>query len=389
MSSAVRSRGRGSLAVLSWAAALALLLGWPSYAAAIPYTYTKIIDSGGGFGDFTSFGAPSINKDGTVAFFGAKNDGSRGIFKGDEHGITTIASTTGGVFSGFGTFTAIDDAGTVVFNAQLSTAGPTAITGIFTGNGGAAVTLADTSGAFSAFSPASISPSGTVVAYADLDAGDGGRVVTWTGGSPTTVYFSPTYGFSAVPAINAAGTVAFRSTGGTFGPGVFRGNSETPTLITTLSSAGEPAINAAGVVAFTTLGPGGGVFTGDGSPTLTTIADASDGFSSFGVGPAINTGGEVAFFAYYSATESGIFTGPDSVLDRVVSTGDILDGHAITGLQFFRGLNDDGQVAFLAFGSQAIYRADPLSSGVPEPGTLVLVCFGLIPLAFATRRRTR
>jgi hypothetical protein len=46
---------------------------------------------------------------------------------------------------------------------------------------------------------------------------------------------------------------------------------------------------------------------------------------------------------------SGIFVGPDPVANRVVATGDTLDGSTIQNLTFCEeGLNDDSELAFVA-----------------------------------------
>jgi hypothetical protein len=58
-------------------------------------------------------------------------------------------------------------------------------------------------------------------------------------------------------------------------------------------------------------------------------------------------------------------------------------------LSFYRGLNDNGQVAFyatLADGTQGIDRADVV---VPEPSSVVLTGIGGLGIVGYLRRRTR
>ena len=113
--------------------------------------------------------------------------------------------------------------------------------------------------------------------------------------------------------------------------------------------------------------------TGNGGP-LTVVADTSGPFQSFGfffgfTPPALNNNGEVAFFADLDSGGSGIFVGPDPVADRVIGTGDTLDGSTVTNLRFCdEGLNNSGQLAFQATLNDpsvpegvrvAIYRATP------------------------------
>ena len=89
------------------------------------------------------------------------------------------------------------------------------------------------------------------------------------------------------------------------------------------------------------------------------IVDASGPFSAFR-SPAINDLGTVVFFGFLDAGPSGIFTGPDPVAHRVIATGDPLFGSTVTGLGFFRGLNERNEVVFsfsLADGRNGIARA--------------------------------
>jgi hypothetical protein len=104
--------------------------------------------------------------------------------------------------------------------------------------------------------------------------------------------------------------------------------------------------------------------------TLTTVADTRGQFGSFGFRPpSLNNQGDVAFLATLDDGTTGIFVGPDPVEDRVIATGDTLDGETVTGLTFCEeGLNDSGQLAFTAFYEDpdtletrvAVFRATPV-----------------------------
>ncbi len=196
------------------------------------------------------------------------------------------------------------------------------------------------------------------------------------------------------------GTVAFRGrlAAGLF-PGVFTGSGGPLTTIADTSGPfsgfgnGFPALNDSGTVIFPAgLDAGGvGIFTGSGGPT-TTIVTSDGPFLVFGAFPAINAGGQVAFLGLLDAGGSGIFTGPDPVNDRVIAIGDPLFGSTVTALEFYRGLNDAGQITFfaqLADGRQVIVRADPgASEAIPEPAACVLLGMGSLgALAFCRRQR--
>jgi len=108
----------------------------------------------------------------------------------------------------------------------------------------------------------------------------------------------------------------------------------------------------------------------DADGTRTVVADTRGEFSSFGGRPpSLNNNGDVAFLATLDDfTTTGIFVGSDPTNDRVISTGDMLDGETVTGLKFCEeGLNDSGQLAFTAFFEDsetletrvAVFRATP------------------------------
>ena len=99
--------------------------------------------------------------------------------------------------------------------------------------------------------------------------------------------------------------------------------------------------------------------------TCPCVADATGPFVSFGYAPAINAQGQIAFLGTTRSGKVGIFTGDDPEDDRVVAIGDDLDGSTVfdlSVLSFRTGLNNSGQIAFiaeLADGRTGVYRADP------------------------------
>ncbi|MBD2776864.1 DUF7453 family protein [Iningainema tapete] len=121
---------------------------------------------------------------------------------------------------------------------------------------------------------------------------------------------------------------------------------------------------------------------------LTTIADTSGIFSSLR-SPAINNNGNVAFAATLDLGGTGIFTNADSTIDKVIATGDPLNGSTVTSVNFLpQGFNNNSQIAFfaqLADGTQGIFRADlithPDAKSVPEGAN----AFGLMAFALLAR----
>ncbi len=233
---------------------------------------------------------PSINDEGTVAFFGIPFPGFRGIFTVSGGAVTTIADTSA-VFSGLGAGVfskpSINAGGTVAFLAFLRTGGE----GIFTGSGGPLTTIADTSGAFrnfSLFGDPAINAAGTVAFVAFTPEGIG--VFTGTGG-PITTLIDPRrspYNSICCVSINDRGTVAFMATLSTGEKGIFTGP--------------DP-------VADKVIAVGDALF----GSTVTEL--------DFDRPPGLNNNGQAAFFARLADLTTGIYRadppeqgGPPAVL---------------------------------------------------------------------------
>ena len=283
--------------------------------------------------------------------------------------------------------------------------------GIFTGTGAVpnvTTTIADTSSQFnSIFVTPSINAGGTVAFVATFMGGSG--IFTGTGAAPNVATIiadssGPFSAFGSGASINAGGTVAFQALLDAGDRGIFTGTGAVPNVTTTIADSSgplntfgpSPAINAGGTVLFDAVLDGGGVqglFTGTGAVpnVITPIAETNGPFANFGSTYAINAGGTVAFFATTDSGNNGIFTGPDSVANKVIESGDPLFGGTVAALDIFtEGLNDAGQIAFffeLDNGTRGIARADPAE--VPEADTLPLLSIGLGALALAVRRKVR
>jgi hypothetical protein len=256
------------------------------------------------------------------------------------------------------------------------------------GSGKKPSTIATTAGDFQRFGfEPTVNNSGVVAFKAQLDNSDQGLFSGQDGkrANITTHYLSSNSQFSEFgtlsrPSINNLGDIAFEESVDSGGSGIFvtqEGGFKTIAEPDPNVNVGRPNLNDSGTVAFHRFfndRAGEELVSGDGGP-LTVIADTNGPFQSFGfyfgfVPPALNNNGDVAFFAELDTGGSGIFVGPDPVGDRVIGTGDTLDGSTVTNLRFCdEGLNDSGQLAFQATFDDpsvpdgrrvAIYRATPV-----------------------------
>jgi hypothetical protein len=350
-------------------------------ARATSYTFTPIADT---TGPFKTLGLPALTTQGRVAFFATLDTGEQGIFRKDGELLQTIANDQD-TFLRFSdpatgvTVPSINTHGTVAFWAVRKNASQ----GIFSGQGKQLLTIADDQGPLQRFGLfPSINDSDTVAFWATTDAGGSG-VFTGQGGPLTTIADTEkTFSGFGVPMINDRGWVAFvaeRVDPPLFGV-IARNHTDTHILIDKfgdpplpLQGFLPPHINTRGTVVFVAdlQSQSLVLFSSDGEKLQAIVDNQEMGpvrFLSFSP-PALNDQGKIAFAAQVDdaprrETYTGIFTGPDPLLDQVIRTGAPLANSTITALQMFReGLNNDGQIAFhatLADGSERIYRAEPL-----------------------------
>ncbi|MGI2901892.1 DUF7453 family protein [Tolypothrix sp. VBCCA 56010] len=353
---------------LSVATAVGLVLSLLVNSEAFAFTYTKIADSNDHFNKFGFY--PAINNEGTVTFSADLDAGGSGIYIGSGENTSLIADSSG-QFSSFFTF-AIADTGIVAFKAALDEAS----VGIYTNENTAPIAYSKVP---AALGDLAINSKGTVTFSQILDRGVR-AVLTNNDGINTTIAdtsdTSPYSRFEGI-AINSAGAVAFTAELKERGRGIYTvhgGN--TMTMADTNGDFDflfNPAINNAGTVAFKGVLDklaGEGIYTSDGQ-TLTKIADNSSVFDFF-ENPAINNQGTVAFKGVLRGGGLGIYTGANPETDKVIALGDSLLGSTVTDLYFSnRGLNDKNQFVFyakLADGRTGVFRAD---SDRQEPTTSV------------------
>jgi hypothetical protein len=385
------------------AMALGVMLSTEQAQAAPQYTFTKVADSAqDGFDPF-SFECSAINNRGDIAFRTARASRRgtqliQGIYRANADGmkLTTITEVGDG-FDFLGQIPSINDEGQVSFALRdFTQRGPNFLEtqSVMRGSGMKPTTIATTADDFNRFGfEPTVNNEGVVAFKADLDNidtfdNDNGLFSGQDGkrANITTHYLSSNSQFSEFgtlsrPSINNLGDIAFEeSVDGESTSGIFvteEGGFKTIAAPDPNVNVGRPNLNDAGTVAFHRFfNDRAGeelVTVNDGQ--LTVVADTSGPFQSFGftfVGftpPALNNNGDVAFLADLDTGGSGIFVGPDPVADRVIGTGDTLDGSTVTNLRFCdEGLNDSGQLAFQATFDDpnvpdgrrvAIYRATP------------------------------
>jgi hypothetical protein len=336
------------------------------------YTFTKVADSVEDGFDPNSFGCAAINTPGDIAFKAGRlaPDGFNtipGVYRANADGtLTTIAEDQKRfVFIGFNP--SINDSGQVSFAARLDGGNKPDTEAIFRGEGKKLTTIATTADRFNFFGfDTSINNSGEVAFTAELDEelGFDEGLFSGSGGKKSGVrthYLTSTSDFDGSdsrPSINNLGDIAFRESVN-FESGIFVGREGDFAQIVAPDpdvSVQAPVLNDARTAAFqrsffdeATQEFVEEIVTGNGGP-LTTVADTRGEFASFGFRPpSLNNEGDVAFLATLDDGTSGIFVGSDPSADRVIATGDTLEGSTIQNLTFCEeGLSDSGELAFVA-----------------------------------------
>ncbi|HEX5760302.1 MAG TPA: choice-of-anchor tandem repeat NxxGxxAF-containing protein [Thermoanaerobaculia bacterium] len=379
-----RSFGRAFTGLL----ALALVVA-PAYAQ--EHSFTKVADSTADAFEPFSFGCATINAPGDIAFKAGRlaPDGFNtipGIYRVNADGSLTTIVEDRKRFVTIGFNPSMNDLGQVSFAARLDGGKKPDTESILRGGGKKLTTIASTADEFNFFGfDTSISNSGEVAFKAELDEELGFEegLFSGSGRAVTTHYLASTSDFDgndSRPSINNLGIIGFDESIA-FESGIFAGREGTFTTIAAPDPdvfVQKPVLNDAGTTAFyrsffdeATQQFVEEIATGNGGP-LTTVVDTRGEFSFFGFRPpALNGAGEVAFHATLDDfSTSGIFVGPDPVADRVIATGETLDGATVQNLTFCEeGLSDSGQLAFIAQLEDldspngfrmAVFRATPL-----------------------------
>ncbi|HUW82479.1 MAG TPA: thrombospondin type 3 repeat-containing protein [Phycisphaerae bacterium] len=375
-----------------WLVCVGLLACVPLSAGAAECEFTTIADSTGEFSNFSW--CPSINGQGQavfLTFFDA--DSHLEVLVGDETGLSMVGSSALMPPPGedpnryawvvesyhFG----LNDAGAVV--ALINRGALYGGVGIYKVDDSAFTTIANIVGAFGSVGTyvlPDVNASGVVSFGGQPDSGSGlgskGIFTSSDDVSYTTVAnidgdFYDFLGNNGRTAVNDLGMAAFRFTYDVAGGGIAKGDGSGAATVV-VDTFGPyvgfswPSINNAGAISFIAQRDvGGSAIVVDSGGSETVVADTTGPYFGFldQVAP-INNAGDVVFLASLDAGGTGLFTvtGPDSVENCIIKTGDALAGSTVVDLRLGTdSINDSGQVVFkakLASGTYGIYRADPL-----------------------------
>lgn len=378
-------------------------------------SYTDIADTFIGSA-YTQMGTqPAINNAGQVAFSVLARTSIRYLYITPVLGGPMIKVTDGtnGTPS-IGNFT-LNNAGTAVFGGYSSAGANAGMTGIFTGNGGAITTVADSTTLakpyFTGGTPR-ISDTGSVV-FTGRDVGSTGQqIVVQRNGAYSAVatYNGSQFAYLYDAAINNSGQVGFLtgdySTGNNNGAYVYRANpGGAPVKIGRAVTSTSVDINNSGAVAFQAAAAIGngfaptGLVSSDGLKT-TFISKVGqflpgtnikiDGYGD--KGNPINSFGMVAMLASdNSGANYGIYVGDGVNTQTIIRKGQTLFGKTVRDFTLGRdSINDSGQVTFSAIFDDNTYAVVVTSgvSAVPEPSTAVLMSLGGLACVALRRRRS-
>jgi hypothetical protein len=342
----------------------------PAQAKKEGFKFENIADSTQGLAGFSRF--PAINNGGAVAFVATGSDRKQGVFKLQGGTLVTIASQSGALDT-FSDDVVINSAGVVGYGSNTGGNDRT----IIESDGASTKTIVDAKqqGLLGRFlgSP-SINASSTAAFFA-FRKNFSEAVFTGNGAALTTLADTADGNFSGFgnAAINSAGRVVFLGSFADGSQGVFLGTpvradeandsrKSGPSRITVIADAsstvfsdpgvsfGDPVINDAGTVADVAFLSNLNlvIFTGD-AAGLTARTDPASAFFTNSEHPSLNNRGVVAFFASTINGGQGIYaelTGGASPV-VVIEAGDTLFGSTVTAVDLGRfGLNDRDQLAF-------------------------------------------
>jgi hypothetical protein len=329
---------------------LLVLLGCPAFAAPSGgFTFTKILDHAGR----TAFRGAALNEQGTVAITVAIEGAGDAVLVGDGRSLSIVAESAAGFFGP----AAINNRGDVVFK-EVSREGSR----ILVSRNGRLSTLVDFD-AFGLGDPV-INARGTVAFTAFRRSVGGQAVLALDRGQVTTI---ATHMRAILTLdINQRGQVlALTDPGLPPSSTLVVGDGRTTRIAAdarALLGGGfflQAVINDRGTVAFSAfLGESGRrIYLADPQGGLRTVITTDGPFEFLALGGLTNSGTPV-FTASLDAGGTGVFVGPDPVADKVIATGDTLDGATVLQASV-ADVNASGQILlWVTFedGTVALYR---------------------------------
>ena len=329
--------------------------------ASVGYSFVRLLDTTGGL---TRIETPAISNTGLVAFGASLRSGGRGVFALQDGVLTLIGDSTR--FPDFNP-PSVSGNGTVAVCVREANSGPGISIVVWQSEElSEVVTLAD--GPFSDLSTlANVNNRDSIVFWGRLAAGGDVIAVKKIGGGPFEILSTGVNGPDQAPAINASNTVAFvGQPAPEGGNALFAGGRKGLDILASEAGpfhlfSGAVSINDSGEIAFHTILKSGdsGIYIASKKGATPFALSSADLWEP--QRPVINNRGEVAFMVKVE-NGYGDFRGSNPATDKVIALGDTIGGVAVVAIDFFRGLNDRGQIVFTASlqdGTQALYRADP------------------------------
>ncbi len=324
------------------------------------YTLVPIASTGDRFSDFAPYVA-SVNNPGVVAFQTTLRDGGSGVFTGTGDRISAVTEPSMGRLTEVWSHPDIALDGSICAYATLASGEP----GVVLIREGEVINVSPTGGPLGP----TMNDAGRVAFRADLEDGRAG-IYTGDGSAVTTIAETgeDLSAFQGLPLIDDRGAVVFRADLETGGERICQAAGGS---LVTVVETGEvfaglgrfPCANATGDVAFSaTLRDGGsGVFVASGGSIVQRI-DTSARFASVR-GALLDSSGGVVFFATPPGGTLGVFSGPDPATGRIIGLAMPLFDSTIVDFALNPvSINDVGQLAIrvkLANDHQWILRADP------------------------------
>jgi hypothetical protein len=361
-----------------------------------PLAFQRIAADGDRAGSLIGSALPAIDAAGRVALAGSEAGAAR-LLLGSGGPLSAIDVAAGGL--GEAARVALDDDGRLLFSAPFLVGDRF---GVFSADseGGAfaelysSVTCEPTppdDGCVDASSRIGLSHNGIAV-FSSIRSGRGALFRGPIDGPIEVLQTAGTFFNNQELDVNAAGAVAIQMEHSACGlqrgilvfdtPEVALADAQKAFTGTSVGQQPDTAINDAGVVAFALRGtaasvevlrcpPGEtaerfsvvtGVYSAAPTPyfdpaSITLLADNGGPFASFGA-VELDNAGNVVFEATLDNGESGIFSGPDPIADKIIVTGDSLDGELVTLVQLGQ-INQSCQIAFAveSAAGRSVWRA--------------------------------